>query len=216
MKKRVIGNLAIASFVIFLALTFFQRQGKNRSIEEEIQFFILEQLEANVSYLPGEFQEINEAFLLSQKGIQTSMNRVQDSLNKQLQLIKRHMLSERLISSVTETEAELKKVSLESVPDILRLHAQLKRSMKQDKGIGETVRHQLFEEETRMNAGINDLNAALTKFNMSVFSLDFEQSESVTYYHEFELSDQERGTTKHQAIIEMHVDSREVRSFREV
>ncbi|MCE7994870.1 MAG: hypothetical protein HEP71_23035 [Roseivirga sp.] len=217
-KKKLIGNLLLVALVVGLSLTFFKPGLKDRSYEGQIQAFILNRLEEgkeDVKYIPLNFQEVNEAFLLAQDEVMIPMGQIEDTIQSQLDLMKRQYVSEDFKQLINKAEAQLESLNLASVSDYLTLDAKLKRTIKQAEALNSTLKHELHQEETKMMSAINELNAALGQFNLSVFSLDFEKAQSKLYYHTFQLADSDR-TTDHKMIFELSGEKKEVISFKEI
>lgn len=217
-KKKLIGNLLLVALVVGLSFTFFKPGLRDRSYQDQIQAFILDRLEEgkeDVKYIPLSFEEVNEAFLLAQDEVTLPMRQIEDTIQSQLDLMKRQYVSEDFQQLINIAEAQLEGLNLASVSDYLALDAKLKRSFKQAKALSSTLKSELHQEETKMMSAINDLNAALGQFNLSVFALDFEKTQNRLYYHTFQLADKER-TTDHKMVFELSGEKKEVISFKEI
>lgn len=217
-KKKLIGNLFLAVLVVGLGLTFFISGARDRTFEGQIRAFILDRLEqedGDVKYAPLTFEEIDEAFLLAQAEVTASMDLIEDTIKSQLNLMKSQYVSKDLKSLITKAADQLENLSLASVSDYLTLGAKLKRSFKQAGTLSAQLKSELNNEETKMMTAINDLNAALGQFNLSVFSLDFDKAQSTLYYHTFQLTDK-RGHTDHKMVFELTREEKEIVSFKEI
>lgn len=217
-KKKLIGNLLLVALVVGLSFTFFKPGLRDRSYQDQIQAFILDRLEEgkeDVKYIPLSFEEVNEAFLLAQDEVTLPMRQIEDTIQSQLDLMKRQYVSEDFQQLINMAEEQLEGLNLTSVSDYLALDAKLKRGFKQAKALSPLLKNELHQEETKMMSAINDLNAALGQFNLSVFGLDFEKTQSRRYYHTFQLADNER-TTDHKMVFELSGEKKEVISFKEI
>lgn len=217
-KKKLVGNLLLIAFVVGLSLTFFKPKPPDRTYQEQIQAFILEKLEEGgeqMNYTPISFEEVNEAFLLSQEEITKSMGLIEDTIKNQLDLIKSQYVSEEVNRLIYEAEEQLEGLNLTTVADYLTTDARLKRSIKQAEVLSPEIRADLYQEESRMLEAVNQLGSALSQFNLSVFNIDFEQAETALYYHTFQLTDNQRGTD-HRAVFELSKKKKEIVSFKEI
>lgn len=217
-KKKLVGNLLLIAFVVGLSLTFFKPKPSDRTYQEHIQAFILEKLEEGgeqMDYTPISFEEVNEVFLLSQEEVTKPMGLIQDTIRNQLDLIKSLYVSEEVNRLIYEAEERLEGLKLTTVADYLTIDARLKRSIKKADVLKQELRAGLYQEESRMLEAVNQLGSALSQFNLSVFNLDFEQTETVLYYHTFRLTDNQRGTD-HRAVFELSKEKKEIVSFKEI
>lgn len=217
-KKKLIGNLLLITLVVGLSLTFFKPRKADRTYQEQIEAFILDKLQEageNVDYTPLSFEEINESFLLARDEINQPMGTIEDSIKSQLDLMKKQHVSARVNRLIYEAEEQLKDLSLSTIADFLALDARLKRSIKQADVLSSEIRADLYLEESRMMNAINQLGSAVSQFNLSVFSIDFERAETVLYYHTFRLNDN-RGNTDHAAIFELGKENKEIISFKNI
>ena len=67
-----------------------------------------------------------------------------------------------------------------------------------------------------MNEGLNNLNSALSVYNLSIYNLDFESSESQIYFHLFEINDLRNGNTNYKGIFELDKETKIVLSYKEI
>ncbi|GAB5525797.1 MAG: hypothetical protein Roseis2KO_36690 [Roseivirga sp.] len=217
-KKKLIGNLLLIAFVVGLSFTFLKPKPSDRTYQEQIQAFILEKLEQDgeqMHYAPLSFEEVNEAFLLSQKDVSTSMDLIKDTIRNQLDLMREQYVSEEVNQLIYQAEEQLEALNLTTVADYLTIDARLKRSIKKADVLAPHIRAGLYQEESRMLEAVNQLSSALSQFNLSVFNLDFEQAETIHYYHTFRLTDNQRATD-HRAVFELSKEKKDILSFKEI
>ena len=216
MNKKLIGNLILLSLAITLALTQIDLGAREYTYEEEIRYFILDKLEEDAEYIPVSFEEINEAFLLKQDKILTPLVDIQDSIRKQLELIRMAPLSEEMKGLLAKAETEETNMTLEGVDDYLKLDASLKRQLKKELTLDALTAANLYVEESRMHEAINQLNQQLSLYNLSVFGLALNEGENVSYLHQFQLNYGAFGMKDHKAIVELNKETKEVIAFREI
>lgn len=218
MNKKLIGNLFLIALVVGLALTFLDPVPADRSFQEQIQAFVEERIseqEDGITYTPLTFEEITEAFLMSREEISEPLLVIADTVRNQLDLMKRQYVSEDFRQMLSSANDQLEGLSLITLAGYLKLDAQLKRSLKQAGLLNAEDKAMLYKEETRMLNAVNELNMALGDFNLSVFSLDFQQAQTVLYYHSFELTDR-RGATRHHGVFELSREEKEVITYKEI
>ncbi len=215
MNKKTLGNLLLIGLFLVLGLTIIELPTKPDSVQEKISTFILDNLEDKVVYTPLDFQEVNESFLLSKAEVSEPFQVFQDSISKQLEILKGRSYSSDLNQLLLEAESHYATLRLNQLSDYLTLDARLKRHLKKEGKLDKISLHKLSLEQARMSEGINDLNAALGNYNLSIFSLNFELSETIIYLHNFQLSDS-KGLRNQQGVFELDRKSRDVVSFKEV
>lgn len=219
-KKKLIGNLFLLAMVTGLGLTFIDFNLGHDSFEDSMQSFVLDRLEEgkeDLRYTPLTFEEVNEKFLLAKNEVTAPLYILADSMQNQLQLISSASASETYKEMLATAQSAVQTLKLETISSLLNLDARLKREVKKADLLSRRMKAALYEEESRMMAAVNDLNSALATFNLSVFSLDFEQSETTLYYHTFLLSEDDKvNLTNHEAIFELSREDKTVVSFREI
>lgn len=214
MKKKLIGNLILLAMVVGLGLSFVDFGKKDRSFQEQISAFILDHLAEDTDYSSLSLEEINEEFLMVREAISQPLETVGDTIRNQLNLLKGRFISLEFQKGLEKAEAHLASLKLETVADYLAIDAQIKRSLKESGELDAIAKNGLYREESRMLDAINELNSALGEFNLSIFSVDF-NSASVSYYHEYQLSD-DFGSSVKSAVFELDRESKEVISFKEL
>lgn len=219
-KKKLIGNLFLLAMVTGLGLTFIDFNSGHDSFEDSMQSFVLDRLEEgkeDLRYTPLTFEEVNEVFLLAKNEVTTPLYVLADSMQNQLQLISSASASETYKEMLATAQSAVQTLKLETISSLLNLDARLKREVKKADLLSSPMKAALYEEESRMMAAVNDLNSVLSTFNLSVFSIDFEQSETTLYYHTFLLSEDDKvNLTNHEAIFELSREDKTVVSFREI
>lgn len=214
MNKKLIGNLFLLALVITLGLSFIDFGKKAKSDEEIISHFIADNLEEATLYQPKIFKRIDESFLMSQPDINKAYTSFIDSVGRQLSLLGDETISLDLQNSLESASSHAQKFSLESLYHYLPLDAQMKRLLKKADPLSEEKQKALYAEETRMHQAFNEINKALSRYSLSLFSLDLSEG-NPRYWHEYELSD-DRGTSLHEVVFELEKGSQEVVSFKEI
>ena len=216
MNKKIYRNIFLVTLVILLGLTVVDFGQNKRTFEEEISFFIIENLEGEVKYTPQGFSEVNEAFLLSKSEIYDPFLIMQDSIQNQLGLLGQIYLSNTLTELVNNAKIESANLRLKTITNYLKLDAKLKRILKDEEIAYKRIQDLLYEEEVKMHSAINDLNTALSTYNLSVFNLNLDQSETVIYLHNFLLSDPINGSYNQQSVFELNRLTKKIVSFKEI
>lgn len=187
----------------------------NLSPEEQIAAFINENLEEDTQYKPIEFKLIDEAFLMSQEKVTASLATIEDSIGNQLELLNAHFVSLDFQNLLAEAQQAHNQLRLETISGYLNLDARLKRTLKKYRGMDQPSRQMLYQEETRMLLAVNELNASLSQYNLSLFSLDLEASDNLRYWHQYELTDAQ-GSSILNGVFELEKEPQQVISFREI
>jgi hypothetical protein len=209
MNKKLFRNSLLLGFVALLSLTIIDFKPSKPSFEEAIGFFIRENLESGELYTPKEFQQVNEEFLTSLTDVQSSFTKIRDSIYSQLNLLSASNVSTN--STLIKAQKLFEKLSLSTLNLYLITDAHLKRQLKT-----EGVMDMIHSEEIKMHEGLNNLNSALSTYNLSIFNLNFEASESQIFFHRFELSGGANSPTYHQGIFELDKKTKEVVSYKEI
>ena len=209
MNKKVNRNLLLLGLVVLLSLTVIDFKTSKSSFEKEIGYFIQENLGSGEIYSPLELHEVNERFLTSLTEVQGSFTEVRDSIHQQLKIISD--LNNETNSRLIEAKSLFENLSLKSINDYLIAAARLKREVKT-----EELLDLLHPEEVKMNEALNNLNAALSVYNLSIYNLNFESSQSQIYFHLFEINDLNNGTTIHKGIFELDKKTKDVLSYKEI
>ena len=215
MNKKLIGNLFLLALVITLGLSFVDFGKSEASHEDLISDFIAENLEPETKYRPILFKRIDENMLLTQPSIEEAFATITDSIGLQLSMLSDDYLSLDFQNSLQAAKDYQQGLNLESIAGYLSLDAKLKRALKKAGGLDDNLKEALYQEESRMHQGISDLNAALSQYNLSLFSLNFDEEAAPLYWHEYELSD-DFGSTVQQAVFELDKESGIVLSFKEI
>ncbi len=214
MNKKKKGNLILVGLAIILGLTLIDFSPKNSSYQEEIRAFIISNLENGVDYRGKAFYEINEAFLLSQDAILSNFMQLKDSISNQLDLISASQQALLLSEKLSEAREQLAALRLDNTADYLLMDIQLKKEFSRH-NIDEEIMQALNREEMVMNSRITNLNEVLDLFNLSIYNIDFDKTESISYLHSFELQ-KENHVSEHLAVFELSTGSREVISYKEI
>ena len=201
MNKKLIGNLFLLALVITLGLSFIDFGDKAKSDEEVISHFIVDNLKEATLYQPKIFKRIDESFLMSQPDINKAYASFVDSVGRQLSLLEDESISLDFQNSLQAANTHAQRFNLKSLYHYLHLDAQLKRLLKRADPLSEEKQKALFEEETRMHQAFNELNQALSRYSLSLFSLDLGEG-NLRYWHE--------------AVFELEKGSQEVISFKEI
>jgi len=199
----------LLGLVVLLSLTVLDFKRSKASFEEEISYFIQDNLQNGTEYNAIDFQEVNEAFLAGLANVQVAFKDIRDSINNQLEIIDRFAEDEN--SVLEEAKQSFKSLSLISLVEYLYTDARLKREIKSS-----TIKTMLREEEDRMQKGISDLNKLLSVYNLSIFSLNFENATTQIYLHKFELNDLDKGLSLRQGVFELDKKTKEIVSFKEI
>ena len=215
MNKKLIGNLFLLALVITLGLSFVDFGKSKHSHEDLISDFITENLDPETRYRPIVFKRIDESMLMSQPSIEEAFATISDSISLQLGMLSHDYLSLDFQNSLQAAKDYQQGLKLESITGYLSLDAKLKRALNKAGGLSGNLQELLHHEESRMHQAIGDLNAALSQYNLSLFSLNFGKDASPLYWHEYELSD-EMGSNVQQAVFELEKESGTVLSFKEV
>ena len=219
-KKKLVGNLFLIAFVVGLGLSFVDFKSGPDTYEGSIQSFIYDRLAEdgqNLHYTPLTFEEINEPFLLSKTAVTEPLQVVSDSMRNQLKLMENAANSIEFKALLTNAENQMKTFVLGDIAELLRMDASLKREVKRSDNLSAKDKAVLYEEETWMMNAINELNTVLGAYNLSVFSIDFEQTETRLYYHTFLLSeDNSVNISNHRAVFELNREDKTVVSYNEI
>jgi len=209
MNKKVFRNILLLGLVVVLSLTVIDFNTSKPSFEEAIGYFIQENLEGGVSYSPLETHQVNEQFLNGLTDVQESFITVRDSINNQLGLIS--TFNSTTNTELIEAKLLFENLSISSLNQYLIIDARLKSQIK-TKQLKDLIR----EEELKMHEGLDNLNIALSAYNVSVFNLNFETSESHIYFHKFRLNSGSNDPTNHEGIFELDKKTKAVLSFKEI
>ena len=215
MNKKRIGQIIVACFVLAMGISFIDF-GKNLPDHGEvIGEFIADNLEEGTTYRPIVVKRIDESMLLSQPAVNEAYATIIDSIGNQLELLSGQYISldfQNQLQAATDFSSQL---NLQNLVDYMPLDAALKRVAKKPGHLDKKQMAALYQEETRMHTAINELNAALGQYNLSVFSLDLGEESNPIYWHRFELSN-ELGSSEHISVFELENESGEVLSFKEI
>ena len=203
------------ALVATLGLSFIDFGRKNLSYEGHISEFIIENLDPDTRYKPLDFEEVNEAFLLSKENISKPLIKVADSISSQIALLEGHYVSLDFQNTLQKAKQHLEQLSLENVSQYLSIDAEIKRTLKNAGGLDHPTKSALYEQEVIMLDAINELNASLGKYNLSIFSIDFSQLNNVQFLHTYQLTDA-RGSSQVQTMFELDKESKEIISFKDV
>ena len=215
MNKKLIGNLILLALVITLGFSFIDFGGKARTHEEAISDYISANLEEDTQYRPIVFKRIDENMLMNEPGIHTAFATIIDSIHMQLSMLSTNYISLDFQNSLEAADDYRNDLNLENLAGYLPLDAQMKRQLKQASTLSEEKRAALYQEETRMHQAISDLNAALGRYNLSLFSLNLGADSNPIYWHQYQLND-EAGSSVGQAVFELEKESGEILSFKEI
>ena len=209
MNKKLFRNLLLLGLVVLLSLTVTDFNTTKPSFEEAIGYFIQENLEGGVSYTPIEMYQVNEQFLNGLTDVQDSFIAIQDSINNQLGLIS--TFNGTINTELIEAKQLFANLSLSSLNEYLIVDARLKRQIN-TKQLKDLIR----DEELKMHKGLNSLNIALSTYNVSIFNLNFETSESHIYFHKFRLNNGSNDPINHKGIFELDKKTKAVLSYKEI
>ena len=215
MNKKLIGNLILFALLVTLGLSFIDFNRKNLSFEGHISEFIRENLDPDTRYTPLDFELINQHFLMSKQAIKKPLLKVADSIRQQITILDEHYVSLDFQNVLQKAKGHLEQLNLENVSQYLSIDAEIKRTLRAAGGLDTTAKSALYEQEVIMLDAINELNASLGNYNLSIFSLDFSGVNSLQFLHTYTLTDA-RGTTKVQTMFELDRESKEIISFKDV
>lgn len=215
MNKKLIGNLILLALVITLGLSFIDFGKKAQSPEQLISDYIAANLEGDTQYRPIRFKRIDENMLMGEPAIQKAFATIIDSIHLQLGMLSGNYSSLEFQNSLEAADTYRNDLRLENLAGYLPLDAQLKRQLKGTGKLTEAQKAALYKEETRMHGAISDLNAALGRYNLSIFSIDLSETANPIYWHEYQLSD-DAGSSVGHAVFELAKESGEILSFKEI
>ncbi len=188
------------SLVVFLAC---DRRSDEDKWEAEIRYFFYQHQEDYTSYVPVNFQKIDLAFLESQQPIQEALLVVQDTTKMRIEQMNLAHLSAEVEQLISFSQP----FAIDEIDDFLKVRASADRQLSERSKTRSTAYEQaLIKEES----AINQLANILAKFNLSIYSIDFE-TDPVIYSHQYEMDGVERS-----AIFELDKESAEILAFKEL
>ena len=214
-KKRLIGNLVLVGLLVTLALSYIDFGQKSLSYEGYISDYIRQNLAPETEYTPLSFDKVDEDYLLSQEDVTASLALIADTIGRQLNLLKGLFISTEFQGSLEKANDYLAQMDLGNVKRYLNIDAELKRHIKRAGGLDHPTRSALHEQEVKLLDAINELNASLGRYNLSIFSIDFSEINTVHYLHRYKLKDR-FGTSIAQTMFELDIDSKEIVSFKDI
>ncbi len=197
--KVILRNSLLVGLISTFVLLSCDNISDEQKWEGAIQTFIYEHEEDFYNYRALGFQKIDKAFFEKQGVIRESLLILQDTTQRRVSQLHLANLSEEAEKLQPYTST----FDIDQIDEFLSIRAQIDQNLEIDNPEFEAL---LKTEE----ATITYLDQILSTFNLSIYSLDFE-NQDVIYFHEFLMDGEERS-----AIIEVGRDTHEVISFKEL
>ena len=214
--KKLLPNASLCLIVFCLYATCCDFRSLEERQQEEISYFIINDLEAGLVYEPVAFSKVDTDFLMKDGKIRSMMLMVQDTVQMKLNIAEELALTnEKIVVSLIEKSTKLDIEGLdELILESAQLDALIQRHLKRQPHSAKTK----FAFETviaQMDQQLSTLNDRLGDFNLSVYHIDLESSDTDLFYHEY-LIKSGATTQSFQKIFELDRNTVQIRAVNDI